>query len=737
VFIPAYLKSDNGANPFAAYYLKGRPVWGPHPWTPADYVKLAQDIASRLEKLRSSGGLLVLPFPEKVERSVVLFLSYFAGRLRLDHIPLSYSQFLHEPYLELPAPEVTTWLIHQAPKFQDISLVLEDWLHAGRVVLATGQAAMWKRCDLKVSYYQDDFFLHVPESAEPLGPVPTSDSLELPQEELLENLLRWVVLTDAWGVPLPFELLVRLVNLKENEVAQQIEAGYRQGALFWVERDKPVALLVASRSEGFARQALAELVRTEDISLNQYQPVLQAADPDEHEERYAILNLLESWLVQDRFRHALGLGFHITQVRALVQEHWRRIQAMTQAGSAAERLIWTQCLERLGLFEQGKEIIKAALKQESRNIFLLQTQAHLLSRWSQVDPQRQPEAVTAFAAACDQTPNNVYLWQARGVFEAERPNRRGAELCFARALEIDPHNIPSLIARADMYLEAGESDKASKDLQAAEQIDPNNIYVRHLFGRWHVYQGDWEKAQQEWEKLRLLDKGNLYALQSLGHMARIRGQWQNSCQNLQQALDLAPENVTVLLELAMLALERTDTPDRSLAAAYLNRALRVEPENPKLLVTQALLLLRQGDIDAALQHLEQFLRRWPDSLPARHLLGQCYYEKGDQARMADCFQQIIDLSRGKNLHVYLTWSELSWRLGQRRQARQLLEAAQEIYQDLADKWSAGEKLKALVELAKLSREILSGQETQKFLDQALEIEPEYPALRALLASLEK
>lgn len=720
--------------PWQELYWQGRPVWGPHLYDLETLAEIRTAIQDAAAPVQATGGVLLLPAAPEAELSALHLLSLLAGSLRWQGQVVAFSQFLAEPYLQLPDPVVSCWLIHQAHLFPNLRLCLETWLQPGRLAVVTGPAEYWEANPLPVPVVTATAFVDYLQPVEQLlADFARQEDLLL--QEIQQNLTadphtlrrqahHWVCLTEAWGVPLPLALLAALLQVDEDRLGEAVEEAYQQGILFWVEREKPPALLVASRGSGYARRYLQEQVSCHGLTLEQYQALFTACHPEEREERYTLLKLLQSWLAQSRNRWSLG--FHCAQMRELVARHWPRLRELVRAGSAAEALLWGQCLGRLGLFAKAQEIFTAALRREPRNPFLLQAQAHLLAKWSQGDPRQAEAAAAAFAAACQAVPHNVYLWQARGVFEAERRNRHGAETCFAKALNLDPGNLPTLTARADMYLESGDWDKAEQDLQRAQKLAPNNIYTLHLLGRWHFYRGEWTAAQESWQQLLHLDRRSLYAFQSLGHLARRRGRTQEAAAYLAQALDLDPENTAVLLELTLLHLADPAAGDQ--AAAYLERALAVEPANPKLLVSRAHLLLEQGDAARAREELEHFLARHPENIPAWHILGRTFLALGQPEEMAKAFQKIVQLSRGRNLQVYLTWAESARHLGRREEAGRLLTTALAVYRDYGATWPASDRFDGLLALARLAEALGWEVEAAAARREAEQLDPEHPAL---------
>lgn len=714
----------------SAFYLNRRPVWGPHIYSLASYGKLRDQISADLEAVKVKGGMLVVPFDDAVERSLLIFLSILSGSLLLKGQRSHFYQYLDEPFLEPPNDQWGIWIIHQAPRFKNFPMAMESWLKPGRVILATGTPEMWEQYPLKVPCERITAFVDKGLSFEK----EEKEFFDQAEEEVKTNKLmqeayHLTALCDGWGVPLPFDLLARIIDKEGggDNLAPITEEAYEKGVLFWIEREKPPALLVSTRSEGYGRQYLKKMAKKGKLSLEDYQPILSTIDLSEPEERFMALKLLQSWLASSRLRMDLSKEkFGIKKIREWIENNEKLIEKIALVGSASEILIWGQCLHQMGLYDHAESLFKKGLKNFPEHPYLLQAKAHLLSKWGQIQKEKQNDAFQAFSVAVKIVKNNPYLWQSWGVFEAERGNRRDAEKFFTEALNIDPQSICTLTSRADMYLESGLFEKAEKDMEKAKQIDPENIYVKHIRGRWHFFlggTGEWEEAIKEWNEILDKDKRNLYSLQSLGHLYRERGEGIKAKENLGKAFSIDPENVPTLLELCQF---QRDQGNYKGAKEWIDQALEVEPNNMKCLVALAGVERSLGQVDQAIARLEDLIQKWPDNLYARHLLSHCYYfNQGQKEPALSQLQTIINLTQSKNFPsfiTYLTWAEISYQENQQEEAKKLLIKAENIYQSMSSKWPAHQKINALLEMARLFHLMTKNDKMNNCLDEVLKID---------------
>jgi tetratricopeptide (TPR) repeat protein len=727
-------------NDFSFFYLRGRPVWGPHLYDPETYAELRDQVIKEIRSLRKEGGVLVLPFQEDAERSLLIFLNILAGSLfSLGERPF-FSQFLGEPYLESPE-ESGIWLIHHAPRFKNVTMSLESWIATDKVALATGIPEMWEQYYLRMpfvwlSYFIDKKVDFGKEEAEAIG----QTKHKIQEKNLFERAHLWVAMCDAWGVPLPLDLLASILKADADDLTPIVEEAYQKGILFWVEREKPAALLISTRSESYARKYVLEEVQRDNISLADYHHIWDSINPEEREERYVALKLFQTWLTNSRYRLSLSeKNFRIKEIRGMIQKEWNLIKQICFAGNASEELIWAQCLSQIGLYDLALEIFTQALEKSPENGFLLQAKAHMLSKWASINPQKREDASGAFSQAAHVLMGNPYVWQAWGVFEAERGNGNGAEACFEKALQIDRRNLCSLVARADMNLERGFLAKVKDDLEKARAIAPQNLYVKHISGRLNFYSGKWTEAEKEWEQILTLENRNMHAIQSLGHMARERGQWDKARKYLERALNIDPENVPTLIEKALLEMDEVEfVPPESPGAIYeklqgggelLNYALDIEPANPKVMVTLAVIERKMGKVSQSKERLTELVKIWPNNLYARHALALCFLEHGEREDALGHLQEIIRQSQGKNLLPYITMAEISAKDGEKDRAKRLLDETAVIYKNISGYLPIHQKISALLERARLLLRIGYNKEAEKVLIEARGLDPENGKIR--------
>ena len=728
-------------DPRQSLYLNGRPVWGPHLYDFVSCGEMRAAFLETLEAMREIGGAVLVPFAGQAERSLMIFLNIVAGGLIHQGVRVHFTQFLDVPALFPPPQSCSVWLIYQADAFPDLQMILEKWLQTGRAAILAGFPS-----SLSPSLFNapaklfEGFEVSSPDfdrlETEALAFAQnTLASLHTRQKQIvsMSDIHRQVALCDAWGVSVPLELLARCLKMEEDELAPLVEELYREGEdgiLYWLAREKPPALMVATRSESYARRFVMLLSGEQGLTMNDYRTLVESVDAERVSERYTLLQLFLGMTARARFRRQLGENnFNIESLREFILVCWKKVQSVAAAGSSAEHLLWGLCLLRLGLFEQGRSVLSQGVIKDKTNIYLHQALARLLALWSRMDDGKVGEAEAAFQRASALDKNNVYVWQAWGVFSSEKANWQRAEYCFQKALAVSARNVFVLAARANMHLDMGQIEKADADLAAAAVVADDNLHVMHLLGRLAFWRGEWAQAERYWRDMLHQDKNNSYASQSLAYMARQRGNWGASAFYLNSVLENDPENEACLLEAGLLRQDKAmfmaegETRRCSLEEAlmYFERALGVAPWNPKVIVALSVAERLLGKVDAAADRLVKLLNLLPDNDYAGYALALCEQARGNETAMLRHLRVIYERRRGHNLTVLFALIEIMIKKGQTEDARrELLDIIRHKLSDLA----ALKQIEARLEAARLFAALDEKKDAGRALNEADRIDPE-------------
>jgi TolB-like protein/Tfp pilus assembly protein PilF len=202
----------------------------------------------------------------------------------------------------------------------------------------------------------------------------------------------------------------------------------------------------------------------------------------------------------------------------------------------------------------------------------------------------------------------------RGRHGEDQMNQAGWELAvieFQKALELDPSFTPAaeLLARTDVLLADYAPDPEGHRLETARQaalaalrLDPNSAAAHAVLGDVYMNKREWAASEREVNIGRRLEPRNSVLLQIEGKLAMIRGQSDDAIQFLNSVLEADPLRPTAhqLAEYAYLGAHRLKE-----AEAEIRKALQVSPELDTGHYDLALILLAQGQREAALKEVER------------------------------------------------------------------------------------------------------------------------------------
>lgn len=723
--------------------------------------------------------LLLIGYEDADEVIALLMLSLLFSHLRRanESVEFYYSQLDRE--VEESVLFSRYLLVHSLPSCIGLLELLEVSRSCDQIIIATGLRKEWEQLQITLPYQFYSLCDGVEEVEQDLKPI-----LQVEQQayQKLGDSARaylLVALFDAWGVPLPFELLARALRRDEDEVGILIEKAQHQHLLYWIELEKPPALLVSTKAPRVAQamiQAIREETPAEVEILSEYATVIGAVDPGEKEERYTVLNLLQAMLrgsyrwpdIQDKWQIPKTETRRSWLLR-LIQTCQDKLETIWQQADAVELLLWGKLFEELREFERSFRVFQEGLRRFPDNLYLRHAQAKMLGLWARSEEARYPEAVRAFDELTRHFPDNPYTWQSWGVMEAEcGKNIREARTYFDQALQTatrTSEKIYTHIAYANLELEQGFYQEASRHLQQAEELAPQYPHVLHLKGRLAFYQGEYDQAKRHLNELLASNPANLYTLHTLGVMAAKRGHWREAEEYFTHALRVHPEHLQTLHAFAELKADQGEFEAEQghhdqareffqQAQAMFSQIREWEPQNPHTLVALAVLLRKwavfekkQGREEEAQQRfqqaeclLNQVLDQNSRNKYARHALGEVRRSQGDAQGAAEIFRRLLQDVDRENLPTLLSLAELFLWQQQPDQARWYLNLVAGLVQrrqSREPRLPHHDLIRIYNQWAQLELQLDNKEKAEELLKKSLELDPENAyTLRAYAGLLE-
>lgn len=686
---------------------------------------LSDELANEAKALRGlGGGLLKVVFDEDQETTMLLLLNLVQAKLKMktkggEGQKLDVRVHLQNrdaAVVDIPAAGYV--LIHNLPTLPAWFSILESEPEHDLVIVATGSEQGWAHVDTHIRQRLFRPFDRIDNVSEDQRTALLEDQWSAYSDagfsEQGRKAYGLAALFDAWGVPLPVDLLARALDVDEERVDTCISEAEERSLLYWLELERPAALLVATRAPLVARQLVGQLMTPDDV-LNGYRIVLGAIDREISNERYTALKLFQSILNDVTAWQQVKTAWRLTEAHRgwlrLLMKDQTRINTFWQKGNAVEHLLWGKLYEALGDFIQSDWIFAEGLRRWPDNRFLLHARARMLGTWAHFSRGKLQRARDAFKLAQEKAPGSPYVLQAWGVMEAGLGNSAEARAKLQEAIAAARRDIDRVhvcVAYADLEAEAGNYGEAERYLDEAEELvkgesklipsadarSESQARVEHLRARNAFYQGHFDAAVEKLNTLIAAYPLNVLARHTLGDIHLKRGHWDKAEEAFRGGLALHAENVLLLHSLGELFAERDELAvaerrrDMVLschdeARKCYDRIRELEPLNAYAAVSESVLLrkrvLAEPGKEVLLRDAEALLRQVlqedPHNLRAHQELGELWFQQGKLADAEDKFKTILAQTQHKSSSVAALAAlvRINARQGWRTQALDYLE----------------------------------------------------------------
>lgn len=248
-----------------------------------------------------------------------------------------------------------------------------------------------------------------------------------------------------------------------------------------------------------------------------------------------------------------------------------------------------------------------------------------------------------------------------GLAHQLRGEQKEAVAAFRKALELKPDAIEPLTSLVRSRIALGEQSEMRDELEALARTNPEHFVAFNLLGelqvreenpaaavkafenaidinpRWVVpymnlarlyrSQGRDDQALAAYEKGKQATDGDPVIVLALGKFYEDHGQLQEARIEYEELMRRTPNALGVANHLAMLLTRSSDDVEA------MDRALELaerfaESNNPIYRDTLGWVLLKRGDLDAALPHLEFAAEAAPDNAEIQYHLGMAYKQVG-------------------------------------------------------------------------------------------------------------
>jgi serine/threonine-protein kinase len=220
----------------------------------------------------------------------------------------------------------------------------------------------------------------------------------------------------------------------------------------------------------------------------------------------------------------------------------------------------------------------------------------------------------------------------------EREHLDSAIEHFRRAIEIDPQFALAYSALGSSYVnrvlkglgQAGDHEKAKHAFGKALALDPKLLEARMHMVFIYLTGGQKQKARAEVDMLRHEYPNDPGVQFVRGVVARLDGEYEKALRSFDRMVRLNPgERVLASYNRGRIFMYQGQYEE---ALRELDGGAEIEPEHPMIKVFRARALFYMGEIDAAIETLQQVLQRHPQMDGVRPILAICLCAQGQHTK---------------------------------------------------------------------------------------------------------
>ena len=238
------------------------------------------------------------------------------------------------------------------------------------------------------------------------------------------------------------------------------------------------------------------------------------------------------------------------------------------------------------------------------------------------------------AAGAERIPDRGLLVQAVRLHQAGRLQE--AEDAYARYLSAHPDVPTALNNAATLALAMNRAPLAVARLERAVAVDPDGVVGRHNLGFALIRAGRPLDAMFHLERAVARDPGYASAWNNLGIALAHAGNRPEAIRAFERALSLDGGFADAAVNLGDMH-NRSGDPAR--ARASFERALAARPDHPGAIVGVSFAQALEGELEPALEAMEQRARPAPRFAPFWQTLGALRHWSGDLDRAEDAYKQ--------------------------------------------------------------------------------------------------
>jgi tetratricopeptide (TPR) repeat protein len=298
-------------------------------------------------------------------------------------------------------------------------------------------------------------------------------------------------------------------------------------------------------------------------------------------------------------------------------------------------------------FDDAEAKANLVLAKEPNNI-----EALLLSASMDMAREQPDKALELLGKVRNLDPHKVeaYLMQSAIEFREKKPEASAATL--NEGIKANPKALPLYLAQARLAERQQQFSEAQNFLKKAEEISPKNITVQNELVRLYVLQKQWDKAEEALRHKVTLEPDEEASVAALARFLSDRGKFDEGEKILKDFIAKHPQNTQ-----AKFALANLDLSHRKFGRGerVLKDIVENNPTGPVGIRAKgelAVLYLAQGRKDESAKLVEEILKENPKDMTALKLQGLMALTKKEGVKAVADFR-ILTQDQPQNLENWL------------------------------------------------------------------------------------
>lgn len=307
-----------------------------------------------------------------------------------------------------------------------------------------------------------------------------------------------------------------------------------------------------------------------------------------------------------------------------------------------------------------------------------------------------PKAEDALKQAVSLDPKSYHAHIEYGDFLLNgRGDGVAAEREFRAASLIDPRNAAAFYGLGNAYVSQKKPDDAIRAFEQSAKLNPANPAPPHAIGRVLAGRGQYDQAIVRFDQALKIAPAFAPAILDKGSTLEMKGDAKGAVAQFEQAVKVAPRFAVAHVKLgaAYQRLKRYDEAEKAYA-----KALEIQPENVLALNNLAWLAAeRRMKLDQALAWARKASDLAPQAPHVSDTLGYVYLARKEPQNAIAAFRQAVALSAGaKPVPSYVYRLGVAYaEAGQKNEAIEQLKRSLGFGVDFPEKGDAQKRLRAL------------------------------------------